>query len=337
MLIQLNQAPKGGLPDLDEFFKKLSPGFKKKRKDPFEPHKSNWKWWTLIILILLAVLLGFSSRITVKHGENLVITRFGAYHATEGAGEHWTIPLIDDRIIVNLKVIQSVPFNGLVLTEDGSLVTVSANLAYVIQDPRVYLFSGQAAGALQAALSQATLTVLLKSKFADLLDNANWKSVAVNISQNLGDLSTYGIKVTGVEVQSIRIPDALAGDFNTTLANAEGQAKQLTGDANAFAVNLQPLAAQKAASSLAYADAAKFATMVAATRDAAEFNSLVPAYDGDANATLAYLPLLLANNWRNIRAITAAGNQNSITQRGGSQAAYLRWQSATQTTESEAN
>ncbi len=339
MPAQFNEAPKGGLPDLDEFFKKITPTFRKKKSDPLNtaPKKHNILWWVFVAVLLILVLLGFSSVVTVQSDEAMVILRGGVYYKTEGPGMHFTIPLYDERTIINLKQENIVNYSGENLTLDGALVQVSANLAYQVTDPKTYLLTGSDQNALQGALSQAVTDIILQSHFSDLLTNSNWKQVGVNIQNNLTDVSQFGVKVTGVEVQSIQVPDALAGDFNSTIANAETQVKQLIQAANDFAAALQPLAAKKAATSLAYADAEKFATMVSATRDAAEFQSLIPAYQTDSATTIAYLPLLLANGWKNIQAIAAADTKKSTTPgAGANQAAYLRWQGAAQQSQAEA-
>ncbi len=332
MLIELNEAPKNGLPDLDEFFKKLAPNFKKKSADPFEPKKSNLRWWIVTAVILLLVLIGFSSMVTVKPTENLVITRFGAYYKTDGAGLHWTIPIVDQRTIIDLSQVQTIAYEGQVLTMDGDLVNVSATMAYQIEDPKAYLFFGNVSGALQSVLSQAVTTTILQNNFADLLNNGNWKQLGTTVTSNVADLSSFGVKVTGVELQNIAVPPPLSESFNTVIANAQDQVKQLLADANTFAETLQPLAAQKASGSLAYADAEKFATMLNATRDAAEFNSFVPAYQADAAATLAYLPLLIENDWHNLQAIAGADGASP----SDNQAAYLRWRTAANQSASEA-
>lgn len=331
-MIQFSEAPKKGLPDLDDFFKRLAPSFKKKTTDPFEPKKINWAWWGLVVVLLLLVLFSFSSIITVKPGEQLVITRFGAYYKTEGEGLHWTLPLIDTRTLIVLNQVNTIPYQGQVLTEDGALVQVSATLDYQVTNPETYLFSGNTKASLQGNLSQAVTSVVMQSNFEDLLNDANWKQVGSNIQNQLVDASGSGVKITGIEVTSIGVPSALSQDFNSVIANAQSSVKQMMTEANTFASTLQPLATQKAASSMAYAEAEKFATMINATRDAAEFSSLVPAYKADSAATLAYLPLLLENNWRNVKAISAAdatGGMGSST--SNNQAAYMRWRTASQT------
>lgn len=334
-MIQLSEAPKSGLPDLDEFFRKLKPGFAKKNRDPFQSRKAGLRWWVFIILLLLLVLIGFSSMITVKPGELLVVTRFGAYYKTDHPGLHWTIPVVDQRIIMDMQATQTVSYQAQNLTQDGVLIKASVNLAYQVTDPKAYLFAGNAPGVIQSALSQAATVVILKSSFVDLLNNANWKQIANNITANVGDLSRYGIKVTGVEVQNMQVPDALSHDFDATIANAQSQAAQMVQDANTFAKTLVPLSAQKAANAISYADAEKFAAMVNATRDAAEFSSLVPAYNTDAAATLAYLPLLLTNNWKSIQAVSTADADSRSRPINMSEARYLRWQSASDQQQAE--
>lgn len=327
MSFQFNEAPKSGLPDLDEFFKKLTPGFKKKNQDPFEPKKTNWSWWILISLVLVCVLALFSSIVTVNPGESLIITRFGAYYKTEGAGRHWLVPFADKRILINLNQTESVSYQGETVTEDGNLVNVNVSMAYQIQDPKKYLFGGNVQGALLAALSQASTAALLQNSFIDLLSSDNWKGVGLQINQNVGDLSKFGVKITGVEIQNIQVPNALSESFNKTISSAEAVVKQLIASANTFTQTLQPLAAQKASVAVAVANAKKFSVMVNANRDAAELSALIPAYQADGSAALAYLPLLLKSNVLKFTESPVSGSVNLVSQNNNS-GAYLRWQSA---------
>ena len=334
MSFYLNELKKGP-PDLEEWFKKLGRTFAHQKKNPLQgstdqKESSPW-WWVVMAVILLAVVLVFSSVVTVKPNEKMVLTRFGAFAAVEGPGLHWTLPLIDQRTLVDVTTVQNISDQALLLTQDGSTVKVSVMLNEVIVDPHAYLFFGAVPILLQKQLAAATLQVMAKQNALALLSANSWPDLSAQIQAALPDLRPYGVEVRGVVVSNVSVPDALSPQFNKLILNAETQVQQMTERANQFAASIQPLAAQEAAQTLQGANVQQFAILVNAQKEAAAIQSLQPAYAVNPNVTIAYLPTLLAQN--NLVSALLKGNQ---VMQSNQNTAYLRWQAANQAQAQEA-
>ncbi len=318
MPVYLNE--KNGPPDLEEWFKKIGRSLAPKKKNPLinppENQEGSW-WWLLILVILLAVILVFSSVVTVKPDERLVVMRFGAFEQVEGPGLQWTLPLIDQRIIVNVNQIQTVSYTGTLLTEEGDLVKVAVNLNYRIADPRQFIFYGDLSSFLQAQLIQATTFSLLTQNLTPLLSAHSWPDLDQKIQAGLPSFAAQGIQIQGVQTTQISVPDALSQSFNASVATAQTQVKQLIDNANQFSATIQPLAAAEAATSLHEANTQQFNVLIHAEQDAAALSALQTPYGVNPGVTLAYLPLLMQAQ--------TSPSLASLPINSASDAAYLRW------------
>ncbi len=331
---------KGEPPDLEAYFKKAWAFLKgqRKAKNPItnrpERDASPW-WWVAICVILLAVALIFSSAITVDQGQSLVVMRFSAYSHTDGPGLHFTIPFIDQRNVIDGLATQMVSNQGLMMTAEGNLVKTDVALNFVVSDPKTYVLNADANTLLQQALQNATVLVVLNQHLNDLLNQNNWKALGAVIQTALPSLSGEGVTVTGVQVSAIAVPDAVNATFSKVMGAAQSEVTQMISQANSFASSMQPLAQQKAESVLQYANAEQFTAVVNAQEDAAELASLVPAYQSNGGATLAYLPLLLQHSVRDLTAIQSG--RGSLGSGSSSQSAYLRWRESYNQNVADAN
>ncbi len=330
----------GEPPDLEEYFKKAWAFLKGQRKvkNPItnrpERDASPW-WWVAICIILLTVTLVFSSAITVDQGQSVVVMRFSAYSHTDGPGLHFTIPFIDQRNVIDGSATQTVSDQGVMMTEDGNLVKADVALNFVVSDPKTYVLNADANTLLQQALQNASVMVILNQHLSDLLNQNNWKDLGAAIQAALPANTDVGVTVTGVQVNAIAVPDAVNATFSKLMGAAQSEVTQMINQANSFAGSMQPLAQQKAESVLQYANAEQFTAVVNAQEDAAELASLVPAYQSNGGATLAYLPLLLQHSAQDVQAIQHG--RGALGSGSSSQSAYLRWRESYNQNVADAN
>ena len=318
-------ALNSGPPDLEEWFKKMGQSLVPKKKSPLlnqpEQKESSVWWWVIIAFILCLVVLVFSSVVTVKPTEKLVVTRFGAFNSVDGPGLHWTIPLVDQRTLVDVTQVLTVSDQGLFLTQDKSLVKLSVTLNYQVTDPKTYLFYGPVSTLLQQQLAAATTQVLQNQTAVSLLSTHAWTNLNTQIQAALPTLALYGISLQGVTVNNVAVPDSLSQKFNAPITTAQNQVQQMIDTANQFAASIKPLAAQEAEQALRNANTEQFSILVHAQRDAADLQSLQAAYAVNPAVTTAYLPILLQRN-----SVTAALLGSSQSQMSNQNSAYLRWQ-----------
>jgi len=113
-----------------------------------------------LIVLAIVVVAGLSCFYIVDETENAVITRFGKYQETVGAGLHFKLPFgIDKSYTVPVKVVQTEQFGfktvksgrnneyinnigteSTMLTGDLNIVDVEWIIQYRIVDPKQWLF-----------------------------------------------------------------------------------------------------------------------------------------------------------------------------------------------------
>src|SRR3954467_14521177 len=163
------QGPNQGPPDLDElwrdFNRKLGGLFGGKGKRPdnggyggggFQPDmKSAGIGAGLVAAVVVLIWLGTGFFI-VQEGQQAVITQFGRYKATVGAGFNWRLPYpIQRHELVYVSQIRSVDVgrdsivkatglkDSAMLTEDENIVEVKFAVQYRLKDARAYLFESK--------------------------------------------------------------------------------------------------------------------------------------------------------------------------------------------------
>ncbi|MEL0068269.1 MAG: protease modulator HflK N-terminal domain-containing protein, partial [Gammaproteobacteria bacterium] len=140
-----NRNDQNGPPDLDDMLKKLwgqiSGGGKKRPGSTAKSQSPFTKFTLYAALIVIAVIYTGYGFYTVDEKERAVILRFGAYHATVGAGLHWAPPLIDQPIKVDISSIQRTSVDATMLTKDENIVIVRLGVQYRIENPEDYLFN----------------------------------------------------------------------------------------------------------------------------------------------------------------------------------------------------
>lgn len=323
-----------GLPDLEALLKKLVAKLIPKKRptlkdlQPPESQPEFNTWWAIVPFLLLVSIL-LSGIITVKPGEEVVVTRLGVYHDTLQAGTHWTIPFIEHHFVVDMTDTQSLTTSGLWLTQDQSLVSANIELDYQVVDPKIYLFASQdLTSSLQASLQSASMTAVKNQTIATLLNKNNNALLAKAIYADLNlNAASYGIKLQGVVVNSVTVPSALSAQFMQQVDQAQNQVKTMVQDATAYKKSIVPIANQKAREIEQQANLRSAAIVVQAHADVAEFNALLPSYQKDPKAMAAYLPLILLPEVKSLTPSTSSVDTGSTT---GQQNAYNRWQMANQ-------
>lgn len=326
-----NQGP----PDLEAWFKKMFAKINGPRRatlkdfKPPEPKGFN-AWWGIVPFVVVVSAL-LSGMVTVAPNEQTVVTRFGVYQATLQPGMHWTVPFIDRHISVDVTDAQSVTVSGLMLTEDHDLVNVGVSLSYKVVDPRAYLFANNNVQAvLQASLQSASVKTLQQHMIAHALNKDNFSALATAIQNNVVvQASAYGIEIQSVTVNSVNVPDALSGQFMQTVTAAQNQVKVMMQSAEDYSKAVTPVAAARALELQRAANLKRVALIVAAQANVAQFNALLPMYQKDPAATLAYLPLIVAPDIRSLAPQTS-GSPSTTGSPPTAQSAYARWRSANQ-------
>jgi membrane protease subunit HflK len=246
----------------------------------------------LIVGVAVLIWLG-SGFFIVQEGQQAVITQFGRYHSTVGAGFNWRLPYpIQRHETVFVTQIRSVDIGrdaivratGLresaMLTEDENIVEIKFAVQYRLSDARAYLFNSRDPdAAVVKAAETAVREVVGKMKMdAALAEEREQIAPRVRtLMQNLLDRYNVGIEVVGINLQSggVRPPEQVQAAFDDVL-KAGQERERAKNEAQAYANDVVPRARGAAARLLEEAQGYKARIVAQAQGDAQRF-SLVQA------------------------------------------------------------
>jgi regulator of protease activity HflC (stomatin/prohibitin superfamily) len=165
-----------------------------------------------VILMSLAtaiVLITASGLKVDREYERGVIFRLGRYHQIKGPGMYWTIPLVDQKMKVDVrtKTVDIAPQE--MVTADSVTIKVNAVLYYRIIDPNKAINQVES---YQMAVYQAAMTTLRNIVGQNILDDLLQKRDKVNFRvQEIVDEITepWGIVIERVEMKDVEIPSGM--------------------------------------------------------------------------------------------------------------------------------
>jgi len=306
-----NNRPTGnGPPDLDElwrdFNKKLSGFFGSPKKgggggEPpvgGKPPNLNFNIGKYGIGAIFAVIVAIwlsTGFFIVQEGQQGVITQFGRYHSTVGAGFNWRMPYPFQRQeLVFVTQIRSVDVGrenivkatGLresaMLTEDENILEIKFAVQYRLTDARAYLFETKnpTDTVIQAA-ETAVREVVGKMKMdAAMSDERDQIGPRIRvIMQRILDQYKVGIEVVGINLQQggVRPPEQVQSAFDDVL-KAGQERERAKNEAEAYANDVIPRAVGAASRLKQEADGYKSRIVAQAQGDGQRFKSLVTEY-----------------------------------------------------------
>ncbi len=304
------QGPQQGPPDLDElwrdFNRKLGGLFGGVRKGgrgnnggtgggDFQPDmKSAGIGAGLIAAVVVLIWLGTGFFI-VQEGQQAVVTQFGKYKSTVGAGFNWRLPYpIQRHELVFVTQIRSVDVgrdlvikatglrDSAMLTEDENIVEIKFAVQYRLSDAREFLFeSKNPADAVGQAAETAVREVVGKMRMDSALSEER-DQIAPRVRefmQNILDRYKVGIEVVNVNLQQggVRPPEQVQAAFDDVL-KAGQERERAKNEAQAYANDVIPRAVGSASRLKEEADAYKARIVAQAQGDAQRFKSVLTEY-----------------------------------------------------------
>ena len=310
------QGPNQGPPDLDElwrdFNRKLGGlfGGNKNAGSPlrdrgfgggnggnggFQPDmKSAGIGVGLIASVVVLIWLGTGFFI-VQEGQQAVITQFGKYHSTVGAGFNWRLPYpVQRHEMVVVTQIRSVDVGrdmiikatGLresgMLTADENIVEIKFAVQYRLSDARAYLFeSKDPATAVVQAAETAVREVVGKMRMdAALSEDRDKIAPQVRaLMQTILDRYKVGVEVRNINLQQsgVRPPEQVQAAFDDVL-KAGQERERAKNEAQAYANDVIPRAVGSASRLKEESEAYKARIVAQAQGDAQRFRSVLAEY-----------------------------------------------------------
>ena len=238
----------------------------------------------------------------VQEGQQAVITQFGKYKATVGAGFNWRLPYpIQKHELVFVTQIRSVDIGrdnvikatGLresaMLTEDENIVEIKFAVQYRLNDARAYLFeSKNPTEAVVQAAETAVREVVGKMKMVSALAEER-DQIAPRVRtlmQTILDRYKVGIEVVGIDLQQggVRPPEQVQAAFDDVL-KAGQERERAKNEAQAYANDVIPRAVGAASRLKEESQAYRERIVAQAEGDAQRFKAILPEYQNAPQVT----------------------------------------------------
>jgi regulator of protease activity HflC (stomatin/prohibitin superfamily) len=164
--------------------------------------------WLLPIAIVVFVALSQVVRI-LREYERGVIFRLGRLSRAKGPGLITLIPIVDRMVKVDLRVVVLAVPKQAMMTRDNVPVTVDAVVYFRVVEPQAALTKVENFLGATSLIAQTTLrSVIGQAELDELLSQRD------RINQRLQEIidrrtDPWGIKVTGVEVKDVALPDTM--------------------------------------------------------------------------------------------------------------------------------
>jgi len=231
----------------------------------------------------------------VQEGQQAVITQFGKYHSTVGAGFNWRLPYpIQNHELVYVSQISSVDVGrdtiikstGLresaMLTEDENIVEIKFAVQYRLSDARAWLFESKNPDvAVVQAAETAVREVVGKMKMdTALAEERDQIAPRVrDLMQTILDRYKVGVEVVGINMQQggVRPPEQVQAAFDDVL-KAGQERERAKNEAQAYANDVIPRAKGTAARLKEEAEAYRERIAAQAEGDAQRFSALLAEY-----------------------------------------------------------
>jgi membrane protease subunit HflK len=279
------------------------------------------------IVAILAV-LGANSFYSVDQAEQAVITRFGHYRGTVGAGLHLKLPWIDRcYIVAGPEVIQTEQFgfhilqggvvnqyrNNIVtestmLTGDLNIVDVEWTIQFRITDPVAWLFNVQDQRKTIRDISQSVVNMLVGDRaILDVmrLERGPIETAAIELmNENFQQLG-LGIRVRTVNLQNVRPPQGVQAAFDDVNKSTQDMERLTNEGQEAYNAQI-PRARGEAARLIQQADGYAIERVNKARGDVSRFNAVYLEYRAAPAITRQRLYL------ETMEALFAAGKQQTL-------------------------
>lgn len=231
----------------------------------------------------------------VQEGQQAVITQFGKYKTTVGAGFNWRLPYpIQRHELVFVTQIRSVDVgrdtvikatglrDSAMLTEDENIVEIKFAVQYRLSDARAWLFeSRNPADAVVQAAETAVREVVGKMRMdSALADERDQIAPRVRaLMQTILDRYKVGVEIVGINMQQggVRPPEQVQASFDDVL-KAGQERERAKNEAQAYANDVIPRATGTAARLKEEAEAYKARIVAQAEGDAQRFSSVLAEY-----------------------------------------------------------
>ena len=195
-----------------------------------------------IVVVVLALFLGFNSMFTVQENEYATTVRFSKIiNTTSQAGLHFKVPFLDSvKYFPKATQFYDIPPSE-VLTSDKQNMTVDCYILWSISDPKLFYqtlgsksVAEQRLNALTYNELKTVMGTLAQSDIINMEDGSKRNDIYGNIASDVDALAkAYGIHVEDVKIKQFDLPESnLNAVHNRMISERNQMAEKYTADGN---------------------------------------------------------------------------------------------------------
>ena len=273
------------------------------------------------VVILIVVILFFTSFYTVKTEDVAVIKRFGKYTTTTMPGLHFKVPFGIESVTkvkgsryifreefgyrtakagirTQLRRDASLLSESLMLTGDLNIATVEWVVQYRIQDPQKYVFNVRNITKTIRDVSESVTRQIIGNHSVDEVWILSRPEIALQIKEKMQEmLNAYetGVAIETVELQDVNPPEKVRPAVNA-VNEARQEMEKLINQANEAYNKVIPRARGEANKTIRQAEGYALDRINRAQGDATKFNEIYNAYRLSKDVTKRRLYLETMNS-----------------------------------------
>ncbi len=246
----------------------------------------------LVAGVVALIWLG-SGFFIVQEGQQAVVTSFGKYSSTVGAGFTWrfpypfqaheTVPFTQLRTVEvgRNTVVQATGLReSSMLTRDENIVDIRLTVQYRLKDAREYLFENRNPDEAVVLAAESAVREIVGKSLMDSVLYEQRDAIAAELLKSVQaqlDRLKAGIQIVNVNLQSVQAPEQVQAAFDDAF-KAGADRERLKNEGQAYANDVIPKAQGAAARLREEADGYKSRVVAQAQGDAQRFLSVLGEY-----------------------------------------------------------
>lgn len=233
-----------------------------------------------IIAGIAIIIYGLSGFYTIDAKQRAVVLQFGAFSDIKSEGLRWNAPLVTKVFIVDVTGQRQYATEGLMLTQDESIVELPISVQYDVSDVKAYVLNVKdpdnslkhaTDSALRHAVGSAELNQVLSEGREDIA-----AEVKLRLQRYLDNYGA-GIKVINVNIQQAQPPEEVRAAFDDVIKAKEDESR-LKNQAESYSNGIIPEARGKSQRLLEEAEAYRSEVVSRATGESDRFERLLAEY-----------------------------------------------------------
>lgn len=319
----------GNIQDLEEVLRRL-----KNRYDFSKFPRGSILWIGLIVVLIL---IGFTSYYTVDPQETAVVQRFGKFVRTADAGLHFKIPFGIETVrkVVTGRVLQreygyrtiepgirsrfaekGYEEESRMLSGDLNVIDLQWTVQYKVRDPMDYLFQVQDVESTLDDISESVMRRIVGNRYVDevlTVGRASVAGMAETEIQEIIDQYKTGLQITMVKLQNANPPDPVKQAFNE-VNEAQQEKERMINEAQQVYNQKIPRAKGEARQKITQAEGYALERVNKAQGEVARFSDILTEYEKAPEVTRSrmYLEAFADFNNKIDRLIVIDGSQQNL-------------------------